>query len=1413
MYDFTKLFHNHIVKVGLTDAELSSQTEKLQQARFAITQRHLYRADDAWKNAVVAVQDAPPPTWVLWGIDSERLERTSKSGSANRIGVTDLNVWADGSRVRYYCYWHSGGGEYEVLCHLDGNGVKAAVAEQKAAGRVPSRVLGYELDGKLRFTALFTTGGGRGWYYWYGVTEKKFKAVCADYASKQISLRNFQAFTYRGQVRFCGYWEQSDGPEWAVRTGMSAALLDATLEEFDARGNRVQQISAYVVDGRPTYAARWEAKTAAVYWNKPDFTGTPKVITSNDPSLSAAIGSLELAPHTGATLFSGTKYTGDQHVIPASLSTLKGSLRAKKEGFQSLRIWPADDRPFTGHWAIRDPDGRSFSFDAKADGPYFRFNVVTTDGTGNPIVELHDSNGRVAVADAKTKLLSFQHASKTKPGRFTLLQNSAFEFALGLGEGLAGPWLRRSNGGYKFDVPLRERDRFVLAFKVAGDESEVGSLLPGEVAFYQKAGYWGKARIFHHSHESLRGILSYNPGAMHIHADTDVTLDFGEVDRPEDRFKVFLDDQDRLYSQTGGANPKALTTHQLVSPESVGLTATSCLGEDYRASTGGGPPKSYRAFRTTLRLPPQAESVEITATATTTFEVNDQTYKVDANRSATIPKSAIGSIVLTTEATELGTPGLLVRLDTMRKDQQVPLFPDREVHERLSGLSTDAKGNPELYSATYDERQPDGKVSTRPLVDGKKYTAEDVGHVQTTIRQTMGMVSYPGPHAASPQRTVDPAGMQHRHWMLDFGVSDGQDPKVRQGAVLKPPKNLKFRPIDDDEVKALTSGATRIDDQLSQSIFGDVFHAVEHAVSDVTHVIVHTADAVEHDVVAGVKAIGKVVVATIHYVEEGVRKAVQFVVHTVERVMAVVGSIIKAIALAVEDFIKFLAALFDWPAILHTQEVLIEAFGDSIGIFKQQIAIAKSKVDDLFDNLKNEISANIDQFIDQHGGGSINSMQKEQPPGPHHATAMDKIEWLLHKVMGHGSGGSAPALLAVAPGGSGAKGADFFTDLTKRLEDDPRIPQALSEAVQFFEHAFAGKGNLGDMLLDSMLEAVKALVLAVIDILDGVMDAFFDVFGSALDGFQTLIEKEWDIPIVEDLFKLISGGKKLTLLNFFTLLLAIPVTVVYKLMFDRDPFKGSTLAQSNADEEQARIEKANDWLCVWGVTTICLGLFNCASWGLAAAKTPKKGWMNVFGQLAWVSKVFMLYCSVWKVADVGGVFKVDSKLRKLSEGIWIYRWCLIGFDILDAAYSASSKNSVLSAGTPVTPVTNDIPMESNSGSGLSNAESVASEEGDEDGTLSTSRVINSVLGFVNMVVTAYLLGQMLKDKTNTWPKIRYSIQQIPRCGPRMLSIGKDMGPEACAFGAVAVLALDVTAGGMALDRANRGEAGTLGVFD
>jgi len=343
-------------------------------------------------------------------------------------------------------------------------------------------------------------------------------------------------------------------------------------------------------------------------------------------------------------------------------------------------------------------------------------------------------------------------------------------------------WVCYSPEGNHFltSAEAEERTIFCQSIKLAEDETQVGELFQGEVALYENPAYWGKAWVFYTDYADFDRVLDLNDEVSSIQLGplTGVTIYRGaqftadDKDKGEGKQDVISNLSSLAMEQVGEDQISSMQIWRIVPPGGSDVKVQCCLSQDFHTVEGDF--KEYSAYRTTLRLPPTVETVEVWATDQTEIEVDDKKYPVSEDQSVVLKPNLAWCLVITTDAIgdfggSLRAPGLKIRTDTMQPHERIVVFPDQEAHEKLAGK---LKEDPDaMWKAEYvDENGTTHKVIERSddpeIAEVQRVNAVEA---QRMIRRVMSTVKYSEGNPGTRIQTISPPDELHkRGWVLYF---------------------------------------------------------------------------------------------------------------------------------------------------------------------------------------------------------------------------------------------------------------------------------------------------------------------------------------------------------------------------------------------------------------------------------------------------------------------------------------------------------------------------------------------------------------------------------------------------------------------------------------------------------------------
>jgi hypothetical protein len=181
------------------------------------------------------------------------------------------------------------------------------------------------------------------------------------------------------------------------------------------------------------------------------------------------------------------------------------------------------------------------------------------------------------------------------------------------------------------------------------------------------------------------------------------------------------------------------------------------------------------------------------------------------------------------------------------------------------------------------------------------------------------------------------------------------------------------------------------------------------------------------------------------------------------------------------------------------------------------------------------------------------------------------------------------------------------TALRDRVTNDAAITSSLDAAATFFAGAFAHPSEAPTFLMEGLLEAAKAVIVAALDVLDGVTVAVLAALEDAVLAFRQALTMPLDVPFVADLYRwaVTTHGTSrpedtFSVLNLVGLLGAIPATVLSRLVSGVSPFASAATTARDAGapepEPEPEPEPDPDYAVKrdWGAVAGSLGMVSAA---------------------------------------------------------------------------------------------------------------------------------------------------------------------------------------------------------------------------
>jgi hypothetical protein len=389
-----------------------------------------------------------------------------------------------------------------------------------------------------------------------------------------------------------------------------------------------------------------------------------------------------------------------------------------------------------------------------------------------------------------------------------------------------------------------------------------------------------------------------------------------------------------------------------------------------------------------------------------------------------------------------------------------------------------------------------------------------------------------------------------------------------------------------------TSGQWSVDNS-SGGLVGDspFWHDLCNFPHDIDHAIKKAALAVTQ---MAVDVENKVVHVTME-LASGATQMLDLVIHTVDDVVSAIKCAFRYVERGVEEAIDWLKALFNWHDILNTKNI-IEASLNGLMLKLADVLNPASPnsvealINNAFSNAEATITAAFADAAQYFGPRDSFQSTTNSVPYPAGATpigtdplnpstlnqAQASNGTHTNYVQTHtntyaNQGGTFPPLTS----GGGPNTDNTLQSLTNTVTQNTGSGTSYqtdhASFLSTLESVFSSRQSFVDTIMLDLINAAQAVVLDVLKFVDKIIQDLLSLAYDAITGFQDMLTKNIDIPVISWIWKQISGHN-LTMLDLFSLGVAVPTTLLYKLTFG---LPGAT-APFTDDEAQQIVETLNN---------------------------------------------------------------------------------------------------------------------------------------------------------------------------------------------------------------------------------------------
>jgi hypothetical protein len=283
------------------------------------------------------------------------------------------------------------------------------------------------------------------------------------------------------------------------------------------------------------------------------------------------------------------------------------------------------------------------------------------------------------------------------------------------------------------------------------------------------------------------------------------------------------------------------------------------------------------------------------------------------------------------------------------------------------------------------------------------------------------------------------------------------------------------------------------------------------------------------------------------------------VLDCIHAVVSAVEFVLNKIEVAFEDLIKWLGFIFEWGDIVNTHKVIKNILKQVANRAVTQIQTLENDVKTAFEGIEQELDAwaNIPSVPDPVGTYQSNSSNVPGFGSPQSNWAMSQMKSNVSDATTTASGsnsvtGVMEQMLNDLEGMAKAELTDL-TNVIQRIQTDVIANVASLSPTDILKKIVA-------ILTDAILTTAENLIVTALDLLKLVIEGMVD-----------LLDAPISIPILSNIYQDIAGSE-LSFLDLACLVVAIPATIIYKLVAGKAPFSPSDSQALSAAKDYASLQ-------------------------------------------------------------------------------------------------------------------------------------------------------------------------------------------------------------------------------------------------
>ena len=310
-----------------------------------------------------------------------------------------------------------------------------------------------------------------------------------------------------------------------------------------------------------------------------------------------------------------------------------------------------------------------------------------------------------------------------------------------------------------------------------------------------------------------------------------------------------------------------------------------------------------------------------------------------------------------------------------------------------------------------------------------------------------------------------------------------------------------------------------------------------------------------------VSSLGSII---IEYVIDGVKHVYDFVTNTIDKFFDYVEIVFKKIGVSFQSLFEWLGFIFDWEDILRSKKAVKYLFNKQLSYFKSQSGAWSKMMCDDIEKFKQDAHKTMNDFADIISGKSLFGYYNEQKVENKDITEAMSNNLVQDKFFSKIPGVEVNNLDISASTFHEEDINDLMEKLKKYslyIQNNEDIKKELGN----IQSDYSTPNSFFTNLFSDFIKSLDVIIQLVLTGIEELVTAAFSLMKDAIDTFSKLVNQKIEIPYISSLYRYISGGEDLTFLDMIALLIAIPLTICYKVIKKSAPFDSNAKVTQYCD--------------------------------------------------------------------------------------------------------------------------------------------------------------------------------------------------------------------------------------------------------